>query len=158
MIFSTIRIDETKSNYYKIGWSSLGPHFNNWRVNKIKEAPPCCSTRYTLVVWWPAFLSVIWALVLFFFVVEPTAPFIWQCPCGAIHVHSSNADKRKKKKSLLKLQSFQGSKIKDTKVPPLRASPPTLSQYVTLQKCSHIQVLVTNFFPTPSVKLKLGLQ
>ncbi len=41
----------------------------------------------------------------------------------------------------------------------LRASPPKLSNYVTLQKYfSHIQVLVPNFFPTPPIKLKLGLR
>ncbi len=39
----------------------------------------------------------------------------------------------------------------------LRASPPTLSLW-PCKNISHIQVLVANFFPTPEIKLKLGLQ
>jgi hypothetical protein len=39
----------------------------------------------------------------------------------------------------------------------LRASPPTLSMW-PCWKISHIQVLSSNFFPTPPIKLKLGLQ
>ncbi len=38
----------------------------------------------------------------------------------------------------------------------VRASPPTLSMWPS-KHISHIQVLVTNFFPTPQIKLKLGL-
>jgi len=46
---------------------------------------------------------------------------------------------------------------KNTVTVRLRASPPTLSMW-PCKNISHIQVLVTNFFPTPPIKLKLGLQ
>jgi len=38
-----------------------------------------------------------------------------------------------------------------------RASPPTLHMS-TCKNISHIQALASNFFPTPPIKLKLGLQ
>jgi hypothetical protein len=41
--------------------------------------------------------------------------------------------------------------------PCLRASPVVLSMW-PCKNISHIQVLVTYFFPTPPIKLKLGLQ
>jgi hypothetical protein len=39
----------------------------------------------------------------------------------------------------------------------IRATPPMLSMWPR-KNISHIQVLVTNFFPTQSIKLKLGLE
>jgi hypothetical protein len=50
-----------------------------------------------------------------------------------------------------------GHMIVATSWPVLRAFPTVLSMW-PYQNISHIQVLVFSFFPTPPIKLKLGLQ
>jgi len=53
-------------------------------------------------------------------------------------------------------RNCQGEKPKS--LSPHKKSISTNAQYVTQQKYSDIEVLVINFFPTPPLKLKLGLQ